>query len=154
MQSRTLTLFAALALGAACSSSSKETRTASAETSASQPANGTPTNERPSADSANVPPPVSGQAMPEPSPRFLGGKVASVDPANDRFTVNQPGGPDVVIIVSRDADFVDSNGQTLSQGLTGLDEGDQVRVSLDPSSHKADRVEVTKNPQPSPQPSR
>ncbi|HYV66270.1 MAG TPA: hypothetical protein VE964_08500 [Myxococcales bacterium] len=149
LQPRTLSILAALALGAACSSSSKETRTASAQTTASQAAN-TPASERPSADSANVLPPTAGQAMPEPAPRMMGGQVVSVDPANRRLTVNQAGGgPNLVIVTSDDTDFVDANGQTLSEGLAGLHEGDQVRATFDPSSHKVDRVLVTKSTQPS-----
>jgi hypothetical protein len=120
MRARSAPILAALALGVACSSSSKETRTASTEAGASQPA-----------------------------PVFVGGRVATVDQANDRLRLIQPGGPDLVIAVTGDTQFVDQNGQTMTQGLASLQEGEQVRASLDPTSHRAVRIEVMPAPQPS-----
>ena len=149
MQVRYGPILAALALGTACSSSSKETRTASTEAAASQSSANASPSERPGADTARVLSPRTSQAMPEPAPRLVGGQLARADRANGTLTLNQAGGPPLVIVVTDDTQFVDENGQMLSQGLASLREGEQVRANLDPTSHRAVRIEVLPQPQPS-----
>ena len=75
--------------------------------------------------------------------------MTTVAQANNRLRLNQPGGPDLLIAVTDDTQFMDQNGQVLSQGLASLREGEQVRASLDPTSHRAVRIDVMAEPQPS-----
>jgi hypothetical protein len=126
---RTGPLLAAAALAAACSSSNKETRTADNQAGASQSstatAQGTPANESPTAGSAS-------------------GKVASVDPDAGSIILDQDTNPAIVIIIDENTRFVDPSGQAMSEGISGIHEGQQVRASLDPSSHRAEQIQVTK----------
>ena len=68
-------------------------------------------------------------------------------PRVDRRSVvlDQPNGPAIVIVIDDNTDFVDASGRTISEGIAGLHEGQQVRASMDRSSNHADRVQVTRD---------
>jgi len=118
---RTGPLLAAAALAAACSSSNKETRTADNQARSTQaPADGSSDN------------------------RSASGKVASVDPDIGSIILDQATNPAIVIIIDENTRFVDPSGQALSDGISGIHEGQQVRASLDPGSHHAAQIQVTK----------
>jgi len=157
-------ILAAATLAAACSSSNQETRAAEGQADASQSsatAQGTPVRESPATGSATdiasgTPPGTSGTttsthgAIEGPGGPAFGlssasGQVARVDPRARSITLDQDAGPAIVIVIDHDTHFVDSRGQVMSEGLAGIHEGQQVRASMDASSHHADRIQVTKD---------
>jgi hypothetical protein len=159
MLARCAPIVAASALAAACSSSSKETRTADNQAGASQwtaTAQGTPVQESPATGTAidiasGTPAGTSGTttstrgAIEGPRGAWASGEVARVDRDRRSVVLDQPTGPAIVIVIDDNTDFVDANGRTISEGIAGLHEGQQVRASMDRSSNHADRVQVTKD---------
>ena len=163
MTARTsLALIAAAAFAAACSSSNRETRTASDESASAQTgatARGTSVNETPATGSAtdvatNLPAGSSGTttsthgAIEGPGGRTtqaetnsLVGRVTGVDAPAGRLTLDRPDGSAVVIFADDGTDVVDSSGHKL-RGLSGIEEGQQVRARLDRSSDRALRIVV------------
>lgn len=149
-------ILAAATLAAACSSSNKETRTADNQSQWTAMAQGTPVHESPATGSATdiasgTPAGTSGTttttrgAIEGPSAPLASGEVASVDARGRRFTLDQPSGQEIVIVIDENTRFEDAYGQTMSQGISGLHEGQQVRASMDRSSNHAGRVQVTKD---------
>jgi hypothetical protein len=168
MSVRIGSFIAAAALAAACSSSDKETR----PTATMQ---GTPVRESPASGSAvdiaaGVPAGTSGtttslngaiegpggpvgaqgtaSGMASSDRRSARGQVANVDPSAGRITLDQAAGTSIVIIIDDTTRFVDSSGQTMSKGMSGIHEGQQVRATMDPSSRHADEIQVTRDTGP------
>ena len=164
-------LIAAAALAAACSSSSKETRTTAnvqgtpvqespASGSAVDIATGTPagTSDLTTSTRGAIEGPAlrrgsstEGMASAGGSPsdrRSASGTVGGVDRNSGSIILEQDTDPAIIVIVDKDTSFVGPNGQDMSQGIAAIHEGQQVRANLDPSSHHADRIQVTKDAKP------
>lgn len=161
---------AAAALAAACSSSSKETRTTAT-------AQGTPVQESPASGSATDiasgspagtsdtttstrgaiegPAPRGGSmegmasARGSPSDRASArGKVANVDPNAGSITLDRDADPTIVVIIDENTRFVGPDGRWMSQGMAAIHEGQEVRAMMDPTSHRAEEIQITRDTGP------
>ena len=139
-------LIAVAALAAACSSSSKETRTASDQsgTSASgtATAQGTPVQQGPASSAGGSAQGTAGGRA-SSDRRSMSGKVMKVDPGAGSIMLDPSTSPAMVVIIDQNTRILDPNGQVMSNGIAALREGQQVRASMDPSSHRADEIQIT-----------
>jgi hypothetical protein len=162
-------LIAVAALAAACSSSNKESRTAMAQ--------GTPVHESPASGSAvdiasGTPAGTSGLttstngAIEGPALRggstegmasargsssergSARGKVANVDPSGGSITLDRDTDPTIVVIIDENTRFVGPDGRSMSQGMAAVHEGQQVRATMDPTSHRAEEIQITRDTGP------
>ena len=137
-------LIAVAALAAACSSSSKETRTASDQsgTSASgtATAQGTPVQQGPASSAGSSAQGTAGGTA-SSDRRSMSGKVMKVDPGAGTIMLDPSTSPAMVVIIDQNTRILDPNGQVMSNAA--LREGQQVRASMDPSSHRADEIQIT-----------
>jgi hypothetical protein len=110
-------------------------------------ASGTTTSTRAAVEAPNAPAASgmsSGSMGSSSSMSSASGKVASVDPDAGSITLDQAANPAIIVIVDENTRFVAPGGQAMSEGISGIHEGQQVRASLDPNSHHADQIQVTK----------
>ena len=132
---------ASAALLFACASSNADTRTA-----ANQP-------NRPWTNAGNAAPPVEGRAAPAPSPTARA-EPSTTDNNTGIKTVTAPvlavgndtikfgaGGDNVTLKVDAGTSIVRS-GMPVSEGLSAIHEGQQVRASFDPLQNRATRIEI------------
>jgi hypothetical protein len=169
MSVRIAPLIAAAALAAACSSSNKETQTTAT-------AQGTPVQESPASGSATDI--ASGSpagtadtttstrgAIEGPAPKgstmegmaargspgdrsSARGKVANVDPNAGSITLDRDTDPAITVVVDQNTRFVGPDGRAMSQGMAAVHEGQQVRATMDPTSHRAEEIQITRDTGP------